>query len=53
MDLKADSPARTPQQLAEHVRNGMFANDRASKWLGMTIVEVGPGRSVLSMTVRD
>ena len=53
MDLKADSPARTPQQLAEHVRDGMFANDRASKWLGMTIVEVGPGRSVLSMPVRD
>jgi acyl-CoA thioesterase len=31
----------------------MFANDRASKWLGMTIVEVGPGRAVLSMPVRD
>ena len=53
MDLKADSPARTPQQLAEHVRDGMFTNDHASKWLGMTIVEVGPGRSVLSMPVRD
>jgi acyl-CoA thioesterase len=44
---------RTPQQLAEYVRDGMFANDRASQWLGMTIVEVGPGRSVLSMPVRD
>jgi len=46
-------PERTPQQLAEHVRDGMFANDRASKALGMRIVEVGPGRAVLEMAVRD
>ena len=46
-------PGRTPQQLAEHVRDGMFANDRASKALGMRIVEVGPGRAVLEMTVVD
>lgn len=46
-------PERTPQQLAEHVRDGMFANDRASKALGMRIVEVGPGRAVLEMEVRD
>jgi acyl-CoA thioesterase len=46
-------PERTPQQLAEHVRDGMFANDRASKALGMRIVEVGPGRAVLEMTVRE
>ena len=53
MDQKADPPARTPQQLAEHVRDGMFANDRASKALGMRIVEVGPGRAVLEMKVVD
>ena len=53
MDQASATPARTAQQLAEHVRDGMFANDRASKWLGMTIVEVGPGRAVLSMPVRD
>ncbi|HEY2977986.1 MAG TPA: hydroxyphenylacetyl-CoA thioesterase PaaI [Burkholderiaceae bacterium] len=53
MDQATSPPQRTPQQLAEHVRDGMFANDRASKWLGMTIVEVGPGSSVLSMPVRD
>jgi len=46
-------PERTPQQLAEHVRDGMFANDRASKWLGMRIVEVAPGRSVLEMKVAE
>lgn len=50
---QASSPQRTPQQLAEHVRDGMFVNDRASKWLGMTIVEVGPGSAVISMPVRD
>jgi len=46
-------PERTPQQLAEHVRDGMFANDRASKALGMRIVEVGPGRAVLEMKVLE
>src|SRR5262245_5286312 len=42
----------TPQQIAERVRDGMFANDRASKWLGLEIVEVAPGRATLTMTVR-
>ena len=49
----ADDSTPTPQQVAERVRDGMFANDRASKLLGMRIVEVGPGRATLSMTVRD
>ena len=53
MDQKAEPPPRTPQQLAEHVRDGMFANDRASKALGMRIVEVGPGSAVLEMTVLE
>jgi acyl-CoA thioesterase len=47
------APQRTPQELAEFVRDGMFANDRASKALGMRIVEVAPGRAVVEMTVRD
>ena len=47
------SPALSPQQTADKVREGMFANDRASKWLGMQILEVAPGRAVLAMTVRD
>ena len=41
------------QQTAERVRDGMFANDRASKRLGMRIVAVGPGTATLAMTVRD
>jgi len=45
--------APTPQQVADRVREGMFRNDRASKWLGMQILEVAPGRAVLAMTVRD
>ena len=44
---------RTPQQTAEHVRDGMLANDRATRWLGMTVAEIAPGRAVLTMTIRD
>ena len=40
------------QQTAEHVREGMFANDRASKALGMQVTAIGPGRATLTMTVR-
>lgn len=47
------SPALSPQQTADKVREGMFVNDRASKWLGMQILEVTPGRAVLAMAVRD
>ncbi len=43
----------SPQQTAERVRDGMFANDRASKMLGIRIVEVGPGTATLTMTVRE
>ena len=31
----------------------MWAGDAASRALGMRILEVGPGRAVLAMTVRD
>jgi acyl-CoA thioesterase len=41
------------QQLAEHVRDGMYLNDRASKGLGMTVVSIAPGQATLRMTVRD
>jgi acyl-CoA thioesterase len=44
---------RTPQQTAEYVRDGMFANDNASKGLGMRIVEVAPGQATLQMQVRQ
>ena len=43
----------TPQQTADLVREGMFANDRATKALGIQLVSVTPGRAVLAMTVRE
>jgi len=43
----------TPQQVAEAVRDAMFANDRASKSMGMEILAVGPGAATLRMEVRD
>jgi acyl-CoA thioesterase len=41
------------QAIAEATRDAMWANDRASKALGMRIVAVGPGSATLAMTVRD
>ncbi|WP_144006845.1 hydroxyphenylacetyl-CoA thioesterase PaaI [Pelomonas sp. KK5] len=43
----------TPQQIAEAVRDAMFANDRASKALGMEILAIGPGTATLTMTIRE
>jgi acyl-CoA thioesterase len=42
-----------PQTVAERSAAAMWEGDRASQALGMQIVEVGPGRAVLQMTVRD
>ena len=43
----------TPQQLAEAAAAAMWAQDRASQGLGMSLDAVGPGTATLSMTVRD
>ena len=43
----------TPQDRAEKCAKLMFAADRASPGLGMTIQSVAPGRAVMTMTVRD
>ena len=40
-------------QLARACADAMYANDRASSALGMEIVEVSVGRTVMAMTVRD
>lgn len=42
-----------PQALAERVRDGMFERDQAARGLGMAFVHVGPGRSTMTMTVRE
>ena len=41
------------QETAEQSAADMWAGDRASQALGMEIVEVGPGRATLRMSVRE
>jgi len=43
----------TPQERAQRSAEAMWANDRASKWLGARIDEVGPGHAVLSFEVQE
>ncbi|MBL8340619.1 MAG: hydroxyphenylacetyl-CoA thioesterase PaaI [Rubrivivax sp.] len=45
--------AITPQLVAEAARDEMWADDRASRLLGIKVVEIGPGTATLTMTVRD
>jgi acyl-CoA thioesterase len=42
----------SPDDLARACADAMWKEDDASKGLGMEIVEVGPGRATLTMTVR-
>ncbi|MFC6636357.1 hydroxyphenylacetyl-CoA thioesterase PaaI [Sulfitobacter sp. JBTF-M27] len=42
----------TPEDRAQRCADVMFANDVASPGLGMKIESVGPGRAVMTMTVR-
>ena len=41
------------QSAAERVVAGMLARDAYSRWLGVALRAVAPGRCVLDMTVRD
>jgi acyl-CoA thioesterase len=43
----------TKLELARQVVNKMFDNDAFSRWLGIGIVEIRPGRAVLQMKVRE
>ena len=43
---------KTPQQVAEYVRDGMLKNDAATLGLGMDVLAIGPGRATVTMTVR-
>jgi acyl-CoA thioesterase len=43
----------TPNELARACADAMWANDPASRGLGMEIVEVAPGRATLGMTITD
>lgn len=44
---------RSPQETADWVRERMFENDRASKAMGMQVLEMAPGRATLQMTVHE
>ncbi|GGE57074.1 hydroxyphenylacetyl-CoA thioesterase PaaI [Actibacterium pelagium] len=41
----------TPKERAEKSAEAMWANDEASKWFGMVLVEVDEGRATLALTV--
>jgi len=43
----------TPEETARRSAEAMWAGDRASQALGMSLDAVGPGTATLSMTVRD
>jgi acyl-CoA thioesterase len=43
----------TPDELARASAEAMWSTDTASRGLGMEIVEVGPGRATLTMTVGE
>lgn len=47
-----DAHPRDRQAISEAVRDRMFAEDAASRGLGMRVDAVGPGYSRLSMTIR-
>lgn len=42
----------TPQERARRAAKAMWADDRASQWLGMELVEVDEGRAVLALDVK-
>jgi acyl-CoA thioesterase len=43
----------TPDELARASAEAMWSADTASRGLGMEIIEVAPGRAILTMTVGD
>jgi acyl-CoA thioesterase len=43
---------KTPQQVADYVRDGMLKNDAATQGLGMDVQQVSPGRATVAMQVR-
>ena len=49
--MQATDPSS--QQVAEQVRDGMLANDRVARGLGIRILRIAPGQAQLEMQVRD
>lgn len=48
-----DAAVHGPQAVAEATRDAMWKDDRASKWLGLQVLAVGPGSATLAMTVQE
>lgn len=51
--MRSPVTANTPQIVAEATRDEMWADDRASRMLGIKVLEVGPGTATLTMVVRE
>jgi acyl-CoA thioesterase len=45
-------PINEAQRTAELAARAMYDADHASRWLGMQIVEIGPGQCRMTMTIR-
>ena len=45
--------APSPDEVARRSADAMWAGDRASQGLGLELLDVGPGRATLRMTVRE
>ena len=43
----------SPQETAQRAARAMWSSDRASRSLGMELVDVAPGRATMRMTVRE
>ena len=43
----------SPHEVATRSAEAMWAQDRASRSLGMALVEVAPGRATVRMTLRE
>ncbi len=43
--------AMSPEEIARQCAEAMWAEDHASRGLGMELVSVGPGRAVVAMTI--
>ncbi len=50
--MDSSTSTLSPQAVADHVRSGMLANDRATQGLGIRITAIGPGQATLEMAVR-
>jgi acyl-CoA thioesterase len=51
-EMTGTTPGESPQELAGRCAEVMWSSDAASEALGMELLEAGPGRSVVAMTVR-